>query len=243
MPKVIITGLGRCGTSVLTKYIQDVGFSLGNRVSWNKDMRAGLELSPAYSLNRNMFLRYLNHNKKDIYWRNVNIDDACPGGFWEKFTFREAINDIFESKKQREYGLVHYGHVDVIKDPRFTWHPYLIQAWWEARQDFSIIICHRKIENIYKSRKSMRPHEDDPKRKTDPANPEVEIPMYKNDFADFITKVIELSIPHKFLFFPNFLNNFDEVWNTLCSVGLKHDYKKGKEKWEKLINLDHVTIS
>lgn len=51
---IIITGLGRCGTSVLTKYLGELGFGLGKNVSWNHDVRAGMELSTAYTITHDL---------------------------------------------------------------------------------------------------------------------------------------------------------------------------------------------
>ena len=48
----IVTGLGRCGTSILTKYLGECGYGLGQNVNWHKEARAGLELSTAYSITR-----------------------------------------------------------------------------------------------------------------------------------------------------------------------------------------------
>ncbi len=31
----IITGLGRCGTSILIKYLEEVGFNIGKNVNWH----------------------------------------------------------------------------------------------------------------------------------------------------------------------------------------------------------------
>lgn len=211
----IITGLGRCGTSILIKYLGEVGFGLGKNLSWNPDMRAGLELSTAYSLTRRMWIGFSNNGNP------IDLDRVFSGTYWKNMSFRDAILAVDKDEKQ--------GRVDVIKDPRITWHPDLIEAWWNVRKDIKLIICHRDIEQIYKSRKSMRPHEDDPKRKT--------IDEYKIDFADFFTRVLEIGIDYELLFFPDFLMNFDSVWGCLNRIGLAHEYDKGKKVWDKLIDI------
>ncbi len=209
----IITGLGRCGTSILTKYLGEVGFGLGHNVNWNAEMRAGLELSTAYAINREIHQAYCMSNKP------IDLEYPFRGNYW-KCTYREAIQNVDKDERQ--------GKVDVFKDPRFTWNPALVEAWWSVRQDIKFIICHRKIEDVYKSRKAMLPHQDDPKRK--------ELAEYKIDFADFFTCILELKIPYCLLYFPNFLFDFDGVHYLLNDIGLEHNYDKGKKVWDELID-------
>jgi hypothetical protein len=210
---IIITGLGRCGTSILTKYLGEVGFGLGKNISWNSEMRAGLELSTAYLINRELWVNYCKSNKK------INLNDKCRHGYWN-CSYKEAIEKVDKDERQ--------GKVDIFKDPRLTWNPELIESWWCVRKDIKLIICHRDIEQIYKSRKSMEPHQDDPKR--------TEINEYKIDFADFFTEVLKLDIPYILLFYPKFLENFDSTWEELCKIGLTHDYNNGKNIWNKIID-------
>lgn len=211
---IYVTGLGRCGTSFLMKYLREMGFGLGNAISWNPQMRAGLELSSAFSINRELYIHYIHAGKP------IELDYPYRQKYWD-CTYREAIQRVDKDPRQ--------GKVDVIKDPRLTWHPDMLRAWWESRQDLKLIICHRKIEDVYKSRKSLKPHEDDPKRK--------ELHEYKEDFADFITAVLELKIPHEFLFFPDFLYEFENVWRVLNRFDLKTgNFHKAKEIWDSLVD-------
>lgn len=212
---VIITGLGRCGTSVLTKYLGEVGFGLGQNVSWNKDVRAGLELSTAYTINHDFYHRFLKVGKK------IDLDVEAWGDYWKGYTYREVIENIDKDERQ--------GKVDVIKDPRITWHPDIIEAWWRVRKDFKLIICHRSIEQIFNSRNSLPEAFNDPK-------PRKVIEEYKIDFADFYTRVMQLGIVHRVLFFPNFLYQFGYVWNILLSIGLVHDFEKGQKVWDEIID-------
>ena len=212
---IIITGLGRCGTSILTKYLGRVGFALGRNVNWHEIVRAGLELSTAYAITDNMNHYFLKLGKP------IDLNAPSHGDYWN-CTYKEAILNVDKDERQ--------GKVDVFKDPRLTWNPDLIKAWWSVRQDFKLIICHRKIEDVYKSRKSLPPQYDDPKR--------IELDEYKIDFADFITEVLELKIPYKFLFFPQFLFEFEHVWKTLQEIGLEHSFEDGKKIWDEIIETD-----
>ena len=211
---VIITGLGRCGTSVLAKYLQLVGFGLGYNVNWHTEARAGLELSTAYTLTSDLYTLFLDKGQP------VNLEAPALGDYWKGLTYAQAIRKVDKDEKRQ-------GKIDVIKDPRLTWHPDLIKAWWHVRPDFKLIICHRKIEDVYKSRKSLPPRYDDPKRK--------ELDEYKIDFAEFFTMVLELKIPYQLLYFPRFLFDFVYVHKALSNVGLHHSYEKGKKIWSDLI--------
>jgi len=142
------------------------------------------------------------------------------GDYWKGFTYRDAINAVDKDERQ--------GKVDVFKDPRITWHPELIKAWWSVRQDFKLIICHRKIEDIMGSRKSLPESFDDPK-------PRTKLEDYQIDFAEFFTRVLELGIPYRLLYFPNFLFNFGDVFSLLHDLDMPFDLTKGKEIWDELI--------
>jgi hypothetical protein len=221
---VIITTLGRCGSSILTKYLYELGFKLGKDIYWDSEMRAGLELSTVYTLNRSMYRRYLDY-KQGTFHRTLNVDHKCTEEYWEGHTWREAILKVDKDPKQG-------GKIDVIKDPRFMWHPQIIEAWWDVRKDFSMIICHRKIEDIYKSRKAMSPRHDDHQRKR------FGIDRYKTDFVDFYGAVLDLGIKHRVLYFPNYLFDFKTMWESLQEVGLEHSFEKGKKIWEDIVEFD-----
>lgn len=212
---VIITSLGRSGTGILTKYIKELGvFGIGKNVNWHDKARSGLELSTFYTLIHDFYHRYCKLGLP------INIEDEAWGDYWQGNSYRQALEKVDKDERQ--------GKVDVIKDPRITWDSEIISALWEVRKDIKLIICHRKIEDIYKSRKSLPPQYDDPKpRKT--------IDEYKIDFADFYTKVLELNIPHHVFFFPDFLKDFD-VFYIMVNQFLPHDYFKGKEVYEKIID-------
>ncbi len=211
---VIITGLGRCGTSILAKYLKEVGFGLGQVVHWHDEARAGMELSTFYSITDWLYCKYLKEGKP------INIDGKMPGNYWTG-TYREALNEVDKDERQ--------GKVEVVKDPRITWHPDIIESIYEARSDIKLLICHRDIEAIYNSRNHSLPE-----RYNDP-KPRKLLSEYQIDFANFYTRVLKLGIPYRMMFFPNFLKNFEEMHNTLSDF-LPHDFDKGKEVWNKIID-------
>lgn len=199
----IITGLGRCGTSILTKYISKY-YNIGYNVNWHENVRAGLELTTFYSLIHDLYHRFCKIGEP------IDLDVECWGDYWKPLTYREAL--IRVDKDQRQY--IDDRPVYIVKDPRLTWHPDLIQAVWEARcGDIKLIICHREVESIKRSRESLPEAYGDPK-------PRKELSEYKIDFANFIERVWKLNIPHINLFFPNFLKDTNYTWVKLNNFGL-----------------------
>jgi hypothetical protein len=217
----IITGLGRCGTSILTKYLKEVGFGIGKNVNWYEKANAGYELSTFWSQIDDFYTHYLNKGKP------INLDDMAMGqGYWKGMTYREILENVDKDERQ--------GKVDLIKDPRLTWHPDIIETIYGCRPDLKLIICHRKPENVKKSRERLYKkykqwHDNKPRTK---------IEDYKIDFCDFYTRVLELEIPHVVLFFPNYLKNYNKTYDTLQEIGLEFDKEKGNKKWKELIDID-----
>jgi hypothetical protein len=211
----IITGLGRCGTSILIKYLNEVGFAIGLNNHWNKEIRAGYELSTFYSITD-----WMHHNfcKKNL---PIDLDVDYPGPYWGNRTYREALQEFDKDERQ--------GKVEVVKDPRISWHPDLIEAIYEARPDIKLLICHRDIKSICESRDNLSARYDDPK-------PRCILSDYQIDFAEFFTRVLKLDIPYRIMFFPNFLKSFEVLWGELNNFGLYHDFNKGKEIWNKIID-------
>jgi hypothetical protein len=209
---IFITGLGRCGTSILTKYLNEVGFCIGFNQQWYDEARAGYELKPVVEINFSMWFNYCQKGKP------INVDDNVCDHFGRVYnlTYRNAINLLFE------------GEVTVIKDPRLTWHPDIVEAWWSVRNDLKFLICHRDIESVMKSREVL------PKEFADLKNRS--LLEYKGDFADFFTRVLKLKIPYETLFFPDFLQDFQSTYEVLEKVGLHFDYASGKKVWDNLID-------
>jgi hypothetical protein len=213
---VIITGLGRCGTSILTKYYSLIGVSVGKNVNWHDIARAGMELSPAYSITHDIYHLFIKLGK------SIDLNHEALGDYWSPLTYKEAILKVDKDDRQ--------GNVELFKDPRLTWHPDIIRAWWSVRQDIKLIICHRKPEDVYKSRESLPIQYGDPKRR--------ELIEYKIDFEEFFTTVLELGIPYKTLYFPNFLFNYEEVINIADHFKLTINHNGSRQIWDDLIELE-----
>lgn len=213
----IITGLGRCGTSILTRYLKEVGFDTGYNCHWHDEARAGFELSTFYCITDWLYTEF---TKKGL---PIDLNAKFKGEYWGGLTYKEALNKVDDDEERM-------GKVEIVKDPRITWHPDLIESIYEARPDSKLIICHREIDDIYYSRNvSLSERYNDPK-------PRKKIEEYKIDFADFMTRVLKIKIPYSILFFPDFLKDYDILYNDLNGIGLEYDYDDGYEIWDNLVD-------
>lgn len=217
---LIITGLGRCGTSFLIQFLKEVGFGIGENVAWHEEARAGWELATAWAINRDMYQMLLATGK-------IDLDVKVETPYWGNTSFRERINQVDKDERQ--------GRVEVIKDPRFTWHPKLIEAWHEVRKDLKLLICHREIEDILRSRQQLPTQYHDPKRLDN-------LDEFKIDFADFFTMVLSLEIPYQILIFPELLSQHERVVEALASVGLVLNLKETRKIWDELVDYSKVTV-
>ena len=242
---IIITGLGRCGTTFIATLFKELGFGMGTRLRFSKDLRAGMEFDVAYSISRDI------HD----YWKRtgkIELDLARKAKYWGcEISLRDRIlrldNDTPSHRNE--------GTVEVFKDPRVTWSPLVIRAWWEVRQDLRLIIMHRNFEDIIESRarvsrtmgevKGTDSYFQDPKRAKN-------LDEFKKDFAEFYTEVLTLGIPHTVLFYPNFFElgpdyvyhkilreakvnmtekmpshlSFKGVWDKIYDKGKVHNFKE-----------------
>jgi len=82
---VIITGLGRCGTSILTKYYSLIGVGVGYNVNWHDKANAGMELSPAYSITHDLYDLFIKNGKP------IDLNQKALGDYWSPLTYKEAI--------------------------------------------------------------------------------------------------------------------------------------------------------
>jgi len=96
---IIITGLGRCGTSVLAQFVSRMGVQLGD-THWDSDINAGMEDSSIVNINRTIYYQWqLKNSINDLI-----IDERL----------KKRISDI---------------KLQCMKDPRFTWPGVLQVWW------------------------------------------------------------------------------------------------------------------
>lgn len=243
---IVITGLGRCGTSFLARIFKESGFGMG-RVEWYPELKAGMEWPPAYSISRDIYTDHLvtgqkvgsDGKRRDVCDGEIPLDrqDYCPYYWHGDISLREKMLSLDrDTPPERNEGII-----DVIKDPRITWHPKIIRSWWEARKDLKLIILHRNPEHIITSR------EDSGENKTDFQDPKrgKDLIQFKEDFCDFFTEVLRLGIPYTILFYPNFIT-YDPMFvhsKLKCELGIDLE-SKGKnirEVWNKVCDPNLIT--
>ena len=193
---LIITGLGRCGTSFMAKFFSSMGHDIGDS-SWNKDINAGMEHIDAVEANSSLSGRI-----------------KCIGTKRENLLINRINNPIF-------------------KDPRMM-DERVLERWWEQRQDFRLLICHRNFDSIYKSRMKHA-------RSIWPTRDLEHTPLINAAiFGKCITKIIELRIPYEIIYFPRFLDEWEDVYNVLDRAGIKIDFRVGRKAFGKLVDKDKV---
>jgi hypothetical protein len=221
---LVITGLGRCGTSFLAKVLLAMNYRGGKNMHWHGNVNAGYELSTVYSLNHDMYFVHLHHHKR------INLDMICLGDYWGEggygYTYREAIQNFDKDPIQ--------GPVQFIKDPRFMWHPEIIKAWWSVRKDLRFMILHRNFEDVRQSRSVLPEEYDDSKRGSKSVIP------YKEDFADCITAMLDMGIPFKIQMFPNYLYDATPLFKDIKSLGLQTCHIEGNRLVQEMRDLDKV---
>jgi len=211
---LIITGLGRCGTTVMIQFIKNLGFDIGspNDYNYNEKIRGGVE---------HIFVRELNKRLRSFASRAgiLDIEKEMPTiGSKKMWKVKDQINGV---------------RLDAYKELVIFTNPVIIRAWWESRKDITLLICHRKFQEIFASveekNKIMGPGE---RQVGD---------VFKTQFADFITEVLLLGIPYRILMFPQFLLDYDSVYDSLRYLGLDFDKQTGEGIWKDTVNLDYVT--
>jgi len=214
---IIITGLGRCGTSLMAGVFKALGYGMGKHgMSYGERRKAGWEWAPAYAISRDMYDEYLRRGKEiDLY----EVTDAL---YWGKISLRDRIlridNDTPPERNEGE-------PIELFKDPRVTWHPKIIQAWWSIRKDLRLIILNRKPENIINSRAKVGienwgsdAHFQDPKRGMD-------VKQFYDDYKGFMHQVKVLGIPHVLLNYPAFVKYpKKDIFVHLQGLGVMKDH-------------------
>lgn len=186
---LIITGLGRTGTSLIAAFCIAMGYDVGGR--WFEERNAGFEDRELIDINTSL-------SKKD-----ANFDN----------------NRIFNYYKK------------VVKDPRFFLYSNedIISKWSALRKDLKFVVTTRSFDNIAASRNALG---------HDQFSSESEL---KLRFSDAISQLLSNKIPFTFLEFPDFIDDFEVVYDALCHFGdLEMNYSQAKEEWLKLVDKSKV---
>src|SRR3989304_8635825 len=120
----------------------------------------------------------------------------------------------------------------VVKHPRLLVNPELLRIWTNIFPDTRILMTYREPIHALESKKSfgnlgyytnLSPSEMDIK------------------FHTFSNILIDLKIKYHTLYFPNFLENYDEVYHSMSVLGIHIDKDRGRNIWYSIVdpNLVH----
>ena len=119
----------------------------------------------------------------------------------------------------------------VVKHPRFLMNPEILRIWINIFPDTRILVTYREPIYALESKKShgnlgyytnFSPSELDQKFKT------------------FLNILIDLKIKFHTLYFPNFLENYDEIYHAISSLGIHIDKDRGRNIWNNLVDFGKV---
>jgi hypothetical protein len=172
---IVITGLGRCGLSIIGQVLLSMNYRGGNDLI---DYR----LSSIQELNKDIYQQILNRG-------GVNPSAKCNNEYWRGYAYKEAIANVAKDERQRP---VHF-----IIEPCFMWHKEILKVWLRSRKDLKFLIIHRDFDKLLDSYHRNPPDETELFRGSD-------ILRYKADFADCITTLISFRFSYEIGIFPNF---------------------------------------
>lgn len=119
----------------------------------------------------------------------------------------------------------------VLKHPRLLMNPELLRIWTNIYPKTSVLVTYREPIYALESKKSFgnlgyytnySPSELDKK------------------FHVFIDTLLHLRLKHHILYFPNFLEDYDEVYHAISSLGIHIDRDKGREIWHEIVDINKV---
>lgn len=119
----------------------------------------------------------------------------------------------------------------VLKHPRLLFTPEVLRIWTYIFPETSILVTYREPYHALQSK-----------------NKEGNLGYFSNifpaeldrKFEVFINTLINLRIKHKILYFPNFLENYEEVYHSISSLSLFVDKDKGRNIWNNIVDLNKV---
>jgi len=119
----------------------------------------------------------------------------------------------------------------IVKHPRFLMNPEILRIWTNIFPDTRILVTYREPIHALESKKrhgnlgyytNFSPSEMDVKFKT------------------FLNILIDLKIKFHTLYFPNFLENYDEIYHAISSLGIHIDKDRGRNIWNNLVDFGKV---
>jgi len=174
----------------------------------------------------------------------LNLCGYDTGGSWnselnagfEDEHFQKIITTFQSNPLSEELILLlmkEIGEIDkkVIKHPRILLNPEFIRIWTLIYLRTTILVTYREPFHAVESKKAHS----DTGYFTNLSPTELD-----QKFHAFIDMLIHLRIRHHILYFPDFLNNYNEVFHTLSSLGILIDKDKGRNIWDSLIDFNKV---
>ncbi len=119
----------------------------------------------------------------------------------------------------------------VVKHPRLLVNPELLRIWTYIFPDTRILVTYREPYHALQSK-----------------NKEGNLGYFSNispaelneKFHKFIKILIELRIKHHILYFPNFTENYEEVYHAISSLSIHIDQDKGRNIWNNLVDFNKI---
>jgi hypothetical protein len=208
---IVITGLGRSGTSLLAAIYRELGFDPGG--TWFPEINAGLEADPVVEANELI--------AQDLGISFLGPGDRSPGRFRMRLESsrssalrrllprpydpvdRDDALAVAEARRDQLCAIA--ASLDVVKDPRFCW---TLGVWGAAGAPIDhVVMTMRNLDAVVRSR-----------RRAGHAN-------FPSDAAarDAFTYALGLCvsalhdhrIPHAAVRYPDLLDDFDSVYTAL----------------------------
>lgn len=183
---LVITGLGRCGVSLIGQVLLSMNYKGGNDL-------------------KNYRLPSITQLNKDIYHQillrgSVDLDSRCRTEYWINHTYRSAIATATKDPRQRP---VHF-----IIEPCFMWHKEILKTWIRVRNDLRFLVVKRKFEDIALSYVRNPPEKNEMFFGYDPTR-------YEKALEDCITTLKDFDIKHHVSIYPKFLINAGTMFKAV----------------------------
>ena len=190
----MITGFARSGTSLLAKFLTEIGYDLGG--TWNDEINAGYE--------------------------DENFSKIITT--YQMNSFTEDLIIFIENEIKKIDKMI-------VKHPRVLYNPEFLRIWTNVYPETSVVVTYREPYHVFQSKQktgnvgyfnNFSPSELDSK------------------FHKFIDTLIHLRIKHHILYFPDFLTDYDKVYHSMHSLGIRFDKDKGRQTWYEIIDFGKV---
>jgi hypothetical protein len=216
---LIITGMGRSGTSLMAQFCRLLGFDPGGY----------MEPGGAESINAGM-------EDPPLTWLNDEIE--------MEMRQKGQVTVSHFAARIRRYDR------GVVKDPRFL-GPWgrggaLLDVWWTCRQDLRLLVLTRAPSDVVKSWQAhatcFKAHLVDERGST--LSSEELALRVEQTATDFFSVAYQLGVPFRQLQFPDFIHEFDVVYDHLVDfAGLKVQRSSALATWKSLVDPKKVRQS